>query len=180
VGTDTRGYKVFNIHLSVLAEYSTFFHDIHTNCNLIEADALKFDLCGTDPQTFNRFTIWLYCQGTYLDEDFATPLDYYSQFEQLWMLADKYRIPSLQKQSVDTALVLLRELREQTNFDVLGYWQCIYENSYVGSPERRFIAGQCALLLLSRQEKGLDPECVHPALRGDIVNAIHNLYPQLY
>jgi hypothetical protein len=94
-------------------------------------------------------------------------------------LADKYRVPSLQKQSVDTALVLLRALREQTNFDVLGYWHCIYHNSYVGSPQRRFIAGQCAFLILTGQEKFLDPEIIHPALRGDIVKQIHNLYPQL-
>lgn len=89
-------------------------------------------------------------------------------------------MPSLQKQSVDTALVLLRALREQNNFDVLGYWHCIYHHSYVGSPGRRFIAGQCAILLLSGQERNLDPESIHPALRGDIVNIIHNLYPQLY
>lgn len=107
-------------------------------------------------------------------------MDYYEQFEQLWTLADKYRIPQLQKQAIDTAIVLLRALREQTNFDVLDYWHCIYHNSYVGSPERRFIAGQCAILLLTGQEKFLDPERIHPALRGDIVNIFHSLYPQLY
>ena len=157
-----------------------FFHDLHNHCDLIEAEALKFDLNGTDPRTFNRFTIWLYYQGIYVDEGITQPLDYYEQFEQLWTLADKYRIPQLQKQAIDTAIVLLRALREQTNFDVLGYWHCIYHNSYVGSPERRFIAGQCAILLLTGQEKFLDPERIHPALRGDIVNIIHNLYPQLY
>ena len=63
-----------------------FFHDIHNHYNLIEADALKFDLCGTDPRTFNRFTIWLYYQGIYVDEGTTTPLECYAQFEELWML----------------------------------------------------------------------------------------------
>jgi hypothetical protein len=133
----------------------------------------------TDPKTFNRFTIWLYYQGIYVDEGIAHPLDYYEQFEQLWTLADKYRVPQLQRQAEDTAIGLLRTLVQQYNFDVLGYWHCIYHNSYVGSPQRRFIAGQCAYLILSG-EKYLDPELVHPALRGDIVNTIHHLYPQLY
>ena len=180
MGTDVRGYKVFNIHLSVLAEYSIVFHDIHNHYNLIEADALKFDLGGIDPRTFNCFTIWLYYQGIYIDEGTTTPLEYDDQFEQLWTLADKYRVPSLQKQSIDTALVLLRAINEELNFDVLGYWHCTYHNSYVGSPKRLFIAGQWAILLMKGQEQGLDPERIHPALRGDIVNAIHSLYPQLY
>jgi hypothetical protein len=107
-------------------------------------------------------------------------LDYYEQFEQLWTLADKYRVPQLQKQAADTAIVLLRAMRDQYDFDVLGYWHCIYHNSYVGSPQRRFVAGQCAFLILTGQENFLDPEIIHPALRGDIVNVIHNLYPQLY
>jgi hypothetical protein len=146
---------------------------------LIEAEALKFDLMDTDPRTFNRFTIWLYYQGIYVDEGIAHPLDYYEQFEQLWTLADKYRVPQLQRQAEDTAIGLLRTLVQQYNFDVLGYWHCLYHNSNVGSPQRRFIAGQCAYLILSG-EKYLDPESVHPALRGDIVNTIQHLYPQLY
>lgn len=180
VGTEERGHKYFHVPLNILAEYSIFFHDLHDHCNLLEAEALKFDLMDTDPRTFNRFTIWLYYQGIYVDDAISEPLDYYEQFEQLWTLADKYRVPMLQKQAADTAIVLLRAMREQYDFDVLGYWHCIYHNSYVGSPQRRFIAGQCAFLILTGQENFLDPEIIHPALRGDIVNVIHNLYPQLY
>jgi len=134
----------------------------------------------TDPRTFNRFTIWLYYQGIYVDESISEPLDYYDQFEQLWTLADKYRVPQLQRQAADTAIVLLRSLVEQYGFDVLSYWHSVYHNSHVGSPQRRFIAGQCAYLIITGQEKYLDPEMIHPALRGDIVSAIHNLYPQFY
>jgi len=180
VGSEARGHKYFYVPLSILAEYSIFFHDLHDHCNLDEAEALKFDLMDTDPRTFNRFTIWLYYQGIYVDDEIAQPLDYYEQFEQLWTLADKYRVPELQRQAADTAIVLLKAMREQYDFDVLGYWHCIYHNSYVGSPQRRFIAGQICWLILSGQEKNLDPEIIHPALRGDIVNIIHNLYPQLY
>ncbi|KAE8442207.1 hypothetical protein EG329_003736 [Mollisiaceae sp. DMI_Dod_QoI] len=179
VGHGSEGHRSFHVPLSVLAEYSIFFHDLHRHCDYIEAEALKFDLFDIDPRTFNRFTIWLYYQTIYVDEGVAQPLDYYEQFEQLWTLADKYRIPQLQRQAEDSAIVLMRALTEQYNFDVLGYWHCIYHNSYVGSPQRRFIAGQCAYLILSGQEK-FDPELVHPALRGDIVAFIHNLYPQLY
>jgi len=164
----------------VLAEYSIFFHELHNNCNLDEAEALKFDLIDTDPRTFNRFTIWLYYQGIYVDEDISEPLDYYYQFQQLWTLADKYRVPQLQRQAADTAITLLRNLVEQTDFDVLSYWHSVYHNSHVGSPQRRFIAGQCAFLMITGQEHCLDPEMIHPALRGDIVNVLHNLYPQLY
>lgn len=180
MGTETGGHKYFHVPLSILAEYSIFFHDLHDHCNLHEAEALKFDLMDTDPRTFNRFTIWLYYQGIYVDDEITQPLDYYEQFEQLWTLADKYRVPELQKQAADTAIVLLKAMREQYDFDVLGYWHCIYHNSSVGSPQRRFIAGQCAFLILTGQEKFLDPEIIHPALRGDIMNVIHNLYPQLY
>ena len=164
----------------MLAQYSVFFHDLHSHCNLDEAEALRFDLMDTDPRTFNRFTIWLYYQGIYVDESISEPLDYYDQFEQLWTLADKYRVPQLQRQAADTAIVLLRSLVEQYGFDVLSYWHSVYHNSHVGSPQRRFIAGQCAYLIITGQEKYLDPEMIHPALRGDIVSAIHNLYPQFY
>lgn len=168
--------------LSVLAEYSIFFNDLYSHCNFDDTEALKFDLLDTDPRTFNRFTIWLYYQGIYVDEGLAqdSPLDSYEQLEQLWTLADKYRVPSLQRQAADTAIVLLRSLAEQYNFDVLEFWSCKYMQSCVGSPVRRFIAGQCAFLILSGQEVFLDPEVIHPALRGDIVGVIHNLYPQLY
>jgi len=164
----------------VLAEYSIFFHELHNHCNLDEAEDLKFDLIDTDPRTFNRFTIWLYYQGIYVDEDISEPLDYYYQFQELWALADKYRVPQLQRQAADTAIALLRTMVEHTDFDVLGYWHSVYHNSHVGSPQRRFIAGQCACLMMSGQDNLLDPEMIHPALRGDIVNVIHNLYPQLY
>jgi hypothetical protein len=180
VGTEGQGHKSFHVPLSVLAEYSIFFHDLYNHCTYFEAATLKFDLYDTDPRIFNRFTIWLYYQGIYVDEGCSDPLDYYEQFEQLWSLADKYRVPQLQRQALDSAIVLMRALRAQKDFDVVGYWRCIYHESTVGSPERRFIAGQCALLILSGQEKSLDPEVIHPALRGDIVNIIHNLYPQLY
>lgn len=125
--------------------------------------------------------MWLYYQGIYVDEDAAeeSPLEYYEQFEQLWTLADKYRVPTLQRQAAETSLTLLRSLAAQ-GFDVLEYWHWKYAGSYVGSPTRRFIAGQCAFLILTGQETLLDPETIHPALRGDIVNVIHNLYPQLY
>jgi len=137
---------------------------------------LKFS--GSSKLTRRR----LYYQGIYVDEGIAqdSPLDYYEQFEQLWTLADKYRVPSLQRQAADTALVLLRSLVEQYSFDVLEYWQWKYSHSYVNSAQRRFIAGQCAFLILSGQENFLDPETVHPSLRGDIVNIIRTLYPQLY
>jgi hypothetical protein len=155
--------------LSVLAEYSIFFQDLYQHCTFDETEALKFDLMDTDPRTFNRFTIWLYYQGIYVDEGpaEASPLDYYEQFEQLWTLADKYRVPSLQRQAADTAILLLRNLAEQYNFDVLGYWHCKYAESYVGSPVRRFIAGQCAYLILSGQEKFLNPEVIQSVLPPD-------------
>jgi len=113
-----------------------------------------------------------------VDEGIAQPLDYYEQLEQLWTLADKYRVPQLQRQAEDAAIILLRSLQEQYDFDVMDYWHCIYHNSYVGSPQRRFVAGQCAFLVRTCQENCLDPEMIHPALRGDIVNVIRNLYPQ--
>jgi len=108
------------------------------------------------------------------------PLDYYAQLESLWTLADKYRVPALQRQSTEMAVWLLRALRQEFGFDVLGYWTWLYQTNPQQSTARRFIAGQIAYLLLSGQEQWLDPECIHPALRGDVVNVIHNLYPQLY
>jgi len=154
-----------------------FFYDLHYHCNLMEIETLRFDM-DIDPQVFNRFTIWLYYQGIFVDEGIAQPLEYYEQLEQLWTLANKYRVPQLQRQAEDVAITLLRSLQETYNFDVVGYWHCIYHNSNVGSPQRRFIAGQCAFLVRSCREKCLDPELIHPALRGDIVDIIRNLYPQ--
>lgn len=168
--------------LSILATYSAFFHDLDNHCTFEESESeyLKFDLTDTDPRTFNRFTIWLYYQGIFVDEDISEPLEYYYQFLDLWAIADRYRVPQLLRQAADATIKLLRYLVERTDFDVLTYWRDAYDCSPVGSSERRFIAGQCAVLLMAGQEASFDPDTVHPALRGVIVSVAHDLYPHLF
>jgi hypothetical protein len=117
-------------------------------------------------KTFGIFANWLYTQ-TIEDEDAKVPSA--DQLIQLWVLADRLLVPTLQNQ----ALLVLDKQRQENHRLPSSSYNFAYENTKDNSPLRLYITECCVY----RQHPIQNPKNYPHQMLVDIINAMRKTYP---
>jgi len=124
----------FRIHQNYICHYSPYFKAAFTG-NFTEAETQELQLEDVEGEIFGVFVNWLYTQ-TIEDEEAKVPSAHH--LIQLWVLADRLLVPTLQNQ----ALLVLDKQRREGCRPSLSY-NFVYENTKDNSPLRLYIIECC-------------------------------------
>ena len=127
--------QAFLVYKEFICYYSPFF-DAAFNGSFEEGKTQSIDIDDVRPAVFGLFVNWLYTQKVTHDEDNATMRN----LVDLWILGDRYLVPRLQNQT----LVALDQRRVKSR-EMIGIYNRLYEETFEGSPLRRYVAQMTAL-----------------------------------
>ncbi len=128
--------KPFQVHKNYICHYSPYF-EAAFNGRFIEGETQVLDLDDTDPLVFGIFVNWLYTQ-TVVDEEGIFPSC--SDCINLWILADRLLVPSLQNQSLaalDKARILYEGMKGKDLTDEI--FQRVWTHTGVRSCLRMYL-----------------------------------------
>jgi hypothetical protein len=123
----------YTLHKGLLCFYSDFFRAAF-NGSFKEAIEFKLDLPDTEIDVFEAFQFRLYSQTFPKNE--VTPTDAYPEFPllaRIWVFSDKYQIPLLQNNAIDT---ILAKVEEDDDIPVQEI-NLVYRNTLPNSPLRK-------------------------------------------
>lgn len=126
----------FKVHKNYICFYSPYF-DAAFNGSFSEGQTQELDLEETEPKTFGIFVNWLYTQQI-VNEEGAIPRS--STLIDLWILADKILVPSLQNQT----LKLLEQCRKEDGRLSSSSFHRAYESTTEDSPLRKYLVCACS------------------------------------
>lgn len=150
IGKESDPPKTFLVHKEYACYASPVF-DAAFNSNFIEGQTQTYKLDDTTPRAFRLLTQWIYLQKltisqlqggveNWKQEEFSKDerraiVQEFMALVELWVLADKLRIPHLQNLVIDT----IHAIEEKTLFAPSPLsLQYIYDNTAPGSQLRRF------------------------------------------
>ncbi|THZ08703.1 hypothetical protein D6C91_10074 [Aureobasidium pullulans] len=151
--------EAYSVHKELLCFYSDFFRAAF-NGSFKEAIESQIELPDAEISIFEAFQTWLYARTLLNAED---PMDkpdrpfYHSHpiLAKLWIFGDKYQIPLLQNNVIDT-------MHEKVEKDKLAPSTCValaYENTLPGSCLRRAVVDIVAhRALLEVQDGACGPQ----------------------
>ncbi|KAH9215323.1 hypothetical protein DL95DRAFT_247029, partial [Leptodontidium sp. 2 PMI_412] len=104
----------------------------------IEGKTGVYNLEDVNPETFRLFAEYLYSGKTTLLHHNCVDQDL--TLVQLWVLADRFLVRTLQNQVV----IHMERIRQSCGEMRPGCWDYVYDNTTLGSPLRALVAEQCA------------------------------------
>lgn len=127
--------KKFLVHKSFVCYHSPVLKAAF-NSKFEEGETQTYKLADVTVPVFWLFVKWLYTQNL---EELKTPKDHDNALIRLWILAEKFFIPRLQKNVIDA----LEQFRKPTKTLTSNEFVYVYENTSVDSPLRKLLVHQC-------------------------------------
>jgi hypothetical protein len=163
---------LYRIHQNYICHYSPYFKAAFTG-SFAEAETQELQLEDVEGEVFGIFANWLYTQ-TIENEDAKVPSA--DQLIQLWVLADRLLVPTLQNQ----ALLVLDKQRQENTSGSKGSrpssssYNFAYENTKDDSPLPLYITEYC----VARESPILNPENYPHQMLVDIINTMRKRCPR--
>lgn len=130
--------EAYSVHKALLCFYSDFFRAAF-NGSFKEAIESQIELLDVEIQVFEAFQAWLYSKTLLNTEELENPdrqtYLHHAILAKLWILGDKYQIPLLQNNVVDT----MHEKVEKDRLTPSVSIALVYENTLPGSCLRRAV-----------------------------------------
>ncbi|KAF8851470.1 hypothetical protein BDZ45DRAFT_730888 [Acephala macrosclerotiorum] len=179
VGPDDE-VKEFQVHKDVVCFYSSVLR-AELNNGFVEGQIQTYRLLDASPGTVDLLIQWLYFQKLKLEQlQPSTKPSVPNKIEEdlnlagLWVLADKFRIPSLQNLVV-TSMVRIGTRYRKAPSETFSY---IYKNTAAGSALRDLAVHQCARMTpraLIRRTPDLFPKQMRADLAYYLIGEEHDL-----